>query len=1147
MGTVAKTTFFIIFFCLLDSFLAKGEEEPGDLFARYVKRLCSICSNRREDCGCDETLHGSAGGFRLLHEYALKYEGWAEEVRKGRAQELRFVVADVTGGGFGNQIFQAIQGLLVALELQMPLVVMGVHTREQTARLGMTWHPNLEQHYVFNAVLPLIDENVLEELRWREGRLTKMVYTHDAEGIEFLTCRNWHEEAAGYQFLRIHGITDVHMAELNVYHGRSIKEAFRGKTFFWLSHFLWDRDRWVQEVVQVETSPPAPWDGLRTVQELGTLLPASPQALRVGLHLRLGGHFLHFDHRHAFKEGSDVLDGLDPLQFYCGGHANSVKTVGPCLRTIIARHGEGHERIVVLWSSDNGRISERFIEEVVRIPHVSVVRILHKEEERYDHPEIRYAMADVALVSLSEMFLGTALSSFSFYMHASSLIVPYYMGHVPGSGCKRAASSEAGLVTHSVGSMHVWSSCFEDEDEEGGRERGAACEIADKELEETMRGCTAVFEIFRHNCLQRAVTCVSDADIKNWSSSLNLETDMGNFYNLRWSRDGLRWHYLVPDLIDCHSYREAKKLAASELEDNDRNDSVQEQSEVRSRQDVVAEESDSLDRRFKAFAQAVCQKCKAKQEDCGCEELLSSDPFFTLHKYASKYEEWSRRQDDREYMNTLRWVVVDVNGGIGNQLLQAVLALMIAIRTDRVLVVNLMTPVEYNLSHVLPLLPLEVPASLGWPRVSTREIATDHRDGRDGVQFWTCGDWRELDGVKFLHMMGLSDVHLPLLHPVHGWWFSKTFRGKPFFFLSYLLWTGEEMMEYPVVVKTFPRSQLSGPASMQALVAKLRHLTERESVGILAVHMRMGGYMKKKSQAYSPEAGKGDDFLLFSHKSILTQDWDGEGLSPLERYCLGDEASLQPALACLGRLVEQMRSSQGKEKVLLLWATERADMLEKIAPSFSQVHNVTILKVSPDSQALEETCSSSDVMRRRCHSLVGLTDFFLLTQVHDVFVGTAHSTYTYCIHSRSLSVPVYVGLSAGSCSVGSGHQAGLFSRGSTPAEEQVPLHSQLGDMEVDKYRNCTMGYYIAMHGCMEEIATCVTAEQVRTWAAPLLIGLNHVELYEQLCARVGWRGLRFVPSTGIVCSEILDSHLERLWGEEGKADEHTAEGGKGGV
>eukprot|EP00960_Hanusia_phi_P040758 754635-Hanusia_phi.AAC.1 len=1107
--------------------LATCDQRVEDSFARYVRRVCGICQEREEDCGCDGTRYGSSEGFRLLWQYASKYQEWAEQVKTGGALDLQFVVADVTGGGFGNQIFQTVQGLLVALELQRPLVVMGVHSREDTARYGMTWHPNLEQHYVFDAVLPLIGQDVLEDLRWREGRATKSVYVHDAEGIEFLTCKNWHEEAAGYQFLRIHGITDAHMAELNVFHGRRIRENFRGKTFFWLAHFLWDREIWLQQEVRVQTSPPAPWDGQRNIQDLDALLPTSPKALRVGLHLRLGGHFLHFDHRSAFSGDAEILAGADPLQFFCGGHANAVSTVSPCLQTIISRHGEGYERVIVLWSSDNERISRRFIEQVAAIPRVSVVRIIHREEERYDHPEIKFAMADVTLVSLSHFFLGTALSTFSFFMHATNLITPYYMGHVPGSGCKRAASSEAGLVTHSVGSMHVWSDCYEEEGAPDTSARGAGCEIVDEDLQRRMKSCTAVFEIFRHACLQRAVSCVSDADIKNWSKTLNLETDMGNFYNLRWSRDGLRWHELVPDLIDCHEYRSQVKQEKQTSAERKADTAGVEERAIEG-DPLPASSSPALDLRFAAFTRAICQQCEAKKEDCGCSQLLAAQPFAALYDYASKYESWSLRRDDREYMRTLKWVVVDVNGGIGNQLLMAILALMVAMRTDRVLVVNLMTPVEYNLSSVLPLLPLEVPAGLGWPRVSTKEIATDHRDGRDGVKFWTCGDWSELDNVTFLHMLGLSDVHLPLLHPVHGAWYRETFRGKPFFFLSHFLWTGEDMMDYPLVVKTFPHTSLSGPTSMQLLIDKLNDMTAQEHVGIIGIHMRMGGYMKKKSKAYSPEAGKGDDFLLFSHKKILTEDWDGEGLSPLERYCLGDEASLQPSLACLERLVEEMRRSQGRHRILLLWATERADVLEKLAPAWAQTHNVTILKISPDSEALEETCASSEAARRRCHALVGLTDCVLLSHVKGIFVGTAHSTYTYVIHSRSLTVPYYVGLSAGSCAIGSGHQAGLISRGSIPAEDQLELDPQLGDKEVDKYLNCTMGYYIAMHGCIEEIADCATEEEVRNWSAPLLMGLNHVELYEQLCARVGWRGLRFAPSTGIICSEILESYLERL-------------------
>ena len=147
----------------------------------------------------------------LLHDYYQKYQGWSKvwqttaahavltEQHRQKLQsdkeKMRFVVASVTGGGLGNQLQQAVQGLIVALATDRPLIIHGVHTREEAARHGMLWHNNLEQRYTFNATLPLLDMDVLDELGFQTERHpleswgdphTLDVHLHSEQGRQFM-------------------------------------------------------------------------------------------------------------------------------------------------------------------------------------------------------------------------------------------------------------------------------------------------------------------------------------------------------------------------------------------------------------------------------------------------------------------------------------------------------------------------------------------------------------------------------------------------------------------------------------------------------------------------------------------------------------------------------------------------------------------------------------------------------------------------------------------------------------------------------------------------------------------------------------------------------------------------------------------------
>ncbi len=138
-----------------------------------------------------------------LYEYGERYESWAADIRRGdTGATTKFVVADITGGGFGNQLLQAIQGLIIAIETRRALVIYSVNTREEAEIAGMQWHPAMAQRFSFDSVLPLIPAANLSSLGWPDKASTFHVDLHSADGLNFVTCADWSSTLAPYRFAK---------------------------------------------------------------------------------------------------------------------------------------------------------------------------------------------------------------------------------------------------------------------------------------------------------------------------------------------------------------------------------------------------------------------------------------------------------------------------------------------------------------------------------------------------------------------------------------------------------------------------------------------------------------------------------------------------------------------------------------------------------------------------------------------------------------------------------------------------------------------------------------------------------------------------------------------------------------------------------
>jgi hypothetical protein len=229
------------------------------------------------------------------------------------------------------------------------------------------------------------------------------------------------------------------------------------------------------------------------------------------------------------------------------------------------------EKLLVLMACDKEEVLNHTAILLLRLPQVKhVVKIMHSSTDRVISGRnsgsncgscLDAAARDVAFLAAADEFVGTALSSFSFLIHAMGLMTPYYMGHVQeghvqeghvqqrhphpshhtlhlqkdalndvggrgraesplgraeptrgaperwlneggGGRCTRGRGTESGLVSRSVGGMYYWRR--QSHHYLKGDRAAAECGMLQDVLlwETQMRNCTAVYEILRHKCAE---------------------------------------------------------------------------------------------------------------------------------------------------------------------------------------------------------------------------------------------------------------------------------------------------------------------------------------------------------------------------------------------------------------------------------------------------------------------------------------------------------------------------------------------------------------------------------------------------------------------------------------------------------------------
>ena len=466
--------------------------------------------------------------------------------------------------------------------------------------------------------------------------------------------------------------------------------------------------------------------------------------------------------------------------------------------------------------------------------------------------------------------------------------------------------------------------------------------------------------------------------------------------------------------------------------------------------------------------------------DCGC-SLADENPAFKALTGFFRMMEIARESN---YTGSRKWVVIHLAGGIGNQLLQIVSGLMLALATGRLVAIedrdkdaeNLPGGHEFMFDSVL-LFPyvynLQLPMNASRPNSKiTAEI--------EGLSWLLCKNWTlELEKWDIADVLFGQPPHVLFRNPFYGEYLKNTFHSKPFFFLSHFVWIGAALRDVKLQLNIWPPSQAwDGARSIDEFVLRLRASRPAKVIG---VHSRI----------YSSRP-----FEYFDHNYLDLQDEEGD-----KARCTGDQRSLDELSNCVTDMVEKIngaaaaapQSRRGSGEVVILWATDNDEMSSRLLRNLKSIGGVRIVSIAHSS-------TGSDRFDR--FATAGQLDMLLLEEA-DILVGTTSSTFSFAVHARGLSTPLYPSFRrdrSTACGSAVGTEGGLLSYGAG--------YSQCRRDWIQREVSCGFVQAACLQfvmdatstqSCIQDIGACPD----KVWYSDFLLDLDHPRFTESWLTRFG--------------------------------------------
>ena len=431
--------------------------------------------------------------------------------------------------------------------------------------------------------------------------------------------------------------------------------------------------------------------------------------------------------------------------------------------------------------------------------------------------------------------------------------------------------------------------------------------------------------------------------------------------------------------------------------------------------------------RMAIFERSICDKCARRGIECGCEQGPGNPSFVLLRSYVRQYRRWQVAARRGRLPVGIGWVIVDVDGGAGNQQIHVIGALLLSLSLGRPLVLRRKAQLMFPFDSVVDWLDAEALIESGLlPRDLDDTAFLLDAFSTEGVEMLTCGNLpAALAGHTYIKFRGAYALHLPLINPYQGSWLAHTFHDLPFFMLSHFLWSGfaQRNLESVVIASRPPQPWDKEYDSLTDFHNILRRqLTHRIEEGLetvlVGVHVR--------TDTNRP-------MYYFDQRHVLPH-------SP-ETFCAGDRSSLLAVADCLKGLASESSGAKRTEQVLL-WATDNDVLAEGLVKHLVEAKNTIVVTV-------QHALPTHDRHDLNCHhggcASSGLLDVEFIG-LADVFVGTAGSTFSFMAHARALLSPAYASfqVEGEACAL----PANTVERGITESG-LLALHAARGPMHTD--------------------------------------------------------------------------------------------------
>ena len=525
----------------------------------------------------------------------------------------------------------------------------------------------------------------------------------------------------------------------------------------------------------------------------------------------------------------------------------------------------------------------------------------------------------------------------------------------------------------------------------------------------------------------------------------------------------------------------------------------------------------NLDERFQKYADVICLKCQERGFECGCIMGQSNPPFKLLKTYALRYEAVTMQARNVELdEQSHRWLVVDFSGGLGNQLIEFVNGLQIALVTGRILVLRVASgeDFKYNTFTVFDSV-LELMTTDFLERHDFRFFLDDAWStfkldlwSREGIDNLMCSDLGHLQQYETFHMVNpVQDVHLINANP-HCEDLLRAFHGLNFFFLSHFLWTGDRQLKLTVHATSSPTPLAwDGERALADLVSDLR---ASNPVKIVAVHVRVARSFEYLDTYHYPRG-----WQRCSPRTAPAGNHRDDVANPVDPLDFCYSSSLDSVSTCL---LDQLRAwipgydpSRKQEPyvglgrhVIVLWATDHDGYTERLVAGLSSLPAVHVVRIR---------YGHGD--RHDSDALSGMCDMLALGAA-DEMVATTMSTFSFAAHARSLLTPHYLSYrdpcgGQGVCARANGPEAGLLAFGRmhdgcvfrAVGQEEVRCARQTEGcvsalMDPGWRHDLAAGETI---GCLQSAARCLGGDLSALF--PYQANISHANQFEHVWAKRG--------------------------------------------